>query len=132
VQRFLQQELDKARRYEFPVSFVRIALDNVEAIREAGGESSFFDALRMIAGIAGQCIRTVDVAARSDEATLLLVLPHTPAEGCAVVVNRLRERLEGISPLPGVPLQVTFAHATFAGATLPSPERVLFGEFFHA
>lgn len=132
VQRFLKQELDKARRYGFPVSCVRVALDNVEAIRKAGGETSFFDALRMIAGIASQCIRTVDVAARSDEATLLLVLPHTPAEGCAVVVNRLRERLEGISPLPGVPLQVTFAHATFAGATLPSPERVLFGEFFHA
>jgi GGDEF domain-containing protein len=111
---------------------VRIALGNAEAIREIGGEAAFSDALRMIAGIIGQCIRTVDVASRSDETTLLLVLPHTPSEGCMVVVNRLRERLEGISPLPGVPLQVTFAHATCSGVTLPSPEQVLLGEFFHA
>lgn len=47
-----------------------------------------------VAELVTSAIRDSDVAARLDDATVALVLEFTPSDGCAVVVDRMRDRVQ--------------------------------------
>ncbi|NLV55142.1 MAG: diguanylate cyclase [Acidimicrobiales bacterium] len=51
-----------------------------------------------VAGLVTRAIRDSDVAARLDDGTIALVLEFTPSEGCAVVVDRMRRRVQEDAP----------------------------------
>jgi GGDEF domain-containing protein len=51
-----------------------------------------------MAGIVTASIRDSDIAARLDDGSYAIVLEFTPAEGCLVVVGRLRDHLHQTAP----------------------------------
>ncbi|MGQ0570654.1 MAG: diguanylate cyclase domain-containing protein [Armatimonadota bacterium] len=84
--------INLARRYtDTPFSLVGIKLNNVlDLIERIGGNR----VMLMIDGLAErlkELIRTTDVATRTGDQYLWLLLPHTPAEGCKIVLQRILE-----------------------------------------
>lgn len=53
---------------------------------------------RDMAAIVIGAVRDSDMAARMDDGAVAIVLEFTPSEGCLVVVNRLRERVQELTP----------------------------------
>ncbi len=47
-----------------------------------------------VAAVVTAAIRDSDMAARLDDGTVALVLEFTPSEGCLIVVDRLRSRIQ--------------------------------------
>lgn len=76
----LQEEADKAFRYDFPVSIAIFDIEDVEKIGESEGEVSIEDILAEVAMLMRSNSRTYDVLARYDDTIFAALLPHTPVE----------------------------------------------------
>ena len=74
----LQEEVEKAHRYDYPVSCVVFDVDEVHALDEELGPVSMDDLLVEIAMTFRNYSRTYDVLARYDGAVFAAVLPHSP------------------------------------------------------
>ncbi len=76
----LQEEVEKAHRYDFPVSCVVFDLDEVKALDDDLGPVSLDDLLAEVAMALRNHTRTFDILARYDSTTFAAILPHTPLE----------------------------------------------------
>ena len=81
----LPSRVATARRTLRQLGLILVAIDDGPAPRE-------------VADLVLGAIRDSDVAARLDDGTVALVLEFTPAEGCVVVVERLRARVAEVTP----------------------------------
>ena len=76
----LQEEVDKAHRYDYPVSCVVVDVDEIEACDEEAGTVSIDDLLAEVALTLRTYTRTHDVVARYDGTLFATLLPHAPIE----------------------------------------------------
>lgn len=76
----LQEEVEKAHRYNYPVSCLVFDLDEVDALDEELGPAPLDDLLAEIAMSLRNYSRTFDIIARYDGTLFAAVLPHTPLE----------------------------------------------------
>jgi diguanylate cyclase (GGDEF)-like protein len=76
----LQEEVEKARRYDYPLSCVLFDLDQIEAVDDELGPASLDDLLIELAMALRSFSRSCDVLARYDGTVFAAVLPHTPIE----------------------------------------------------
>lgn len=76
----LQEEVEKAHRYDYPVSCVVFDIDQVRAMDEELGPASLDDLLVEIGMTIRDMSRTYDVLARYDGTQFSVVLPHTPLD----------------------------------------------------
>ena len=74
----LQEEVQKAHRYDYPVSCVMINIDEVLALDNECGPVSDDDLLAEIALALRSYTRAHDVLARFDDRLFTALLPHTP------------------------------------------------------
>ncbi|MFO7974891.1 MAG: diguanylate cyclase [Candidatus Hydrogenedentota bacterium] len=72
----LQEEVEKAHRYNFPVSCVVFDVDEVEALDDELGAVSLDDLLVELAMAMRNYSRTFDILARYDGSMFAAVLPH--------------------------------------------------------
>jgi diguanylate cyclase (GGDEF)-like protein len=88
------EEVERAKRYQYPLSFAMIDLDNFKSYNDTFGHQAGDEVLRATA----QCIRTslrnFDVAARYGGEEFILVLPETETTAAAALAERLRGRVE--------------------------------------
>jgi len=73
----LQEEVEKAHRYDYPVSCVIFDVDDIQAINEDTGTAETDDLLLEIAMAFRSFSRGYDVLARYDGSMFAVVLPHT-------------------------------------------------------
>lgn len=80
-----------------------------------------------MAGLVTASVRDSDIAARLDDGTYAIVLEFTPAEGCLVVVGRLRDHVHQSTPGAHVRAGVTGypAHALTADELLSTAREAL-------
>jgi diguanylate cyclase (GGDEF)-like protein/putative nucleotidyltransferase with HDIG domain len=84
----LENEVDRARRYELPVSVAVVAIDG---LTEDGP-------LKELGALVRKLVRTADTAARIAPDAIGLVLPHTDADGGLVFCERSRRAIaEGLA-----------------------------------
>ena len=76
----LDEEVEEAHRYDYPVSCVVFDLDEVCALDEELGPASLDDLLAELAMSMRNYSRTYDVLARYDGTVFVTVLPHAPLE----------------------------------------------------
>lgn len=76
----LQEEVDKAHRYDFPVSCVVFDIDEVSAVDDEVGPVSMDDLLAEIAIALRSHSRAYDVIARYDNTVFAALLPHSPLD----------------------------------------------------
>ena len=91
IMRMLDEEIARARRQQAPCSIALIDLDWFKRINDAYGHPTGDEVLRTFAITTFANIRTIDRFGRYGGEEFLLVLPDTPTEGAAQILERLRQ-----------------------------------------
>ena len=86
----LEREIERAQRYQRPLSLVMLDLDHFKAVNDTYGHAAGDSVLRAAAAALNRVSRDTDLPARIGGEELALVLPETHVEGAAQVAERLR------------------------------------------
>jgi two-component system, cell cycle response regulator len=87
----LPRELERCRRYAYPLSVLMCDIDHFKQINDARGHAAGDDVLQQFAARAQKSIRTnSDWVSRYGGEEFLIVLPETPYEGAMAVAEKIR------------------------------------------
>lgn len=86
----LDAELDRAKRYDRPLSLVCIDLDNFKQVNDQLGHLEGDNALRFTALAIRRSLRKTDIAFRYGGDEFMLVLPESKHDESEVIGNRLK------------------------------------------
>jgi diguanylate cyclase (GGDEF)-like protein len=89
----LQEEVEKAHRYDYPVSCVVFDVDEVRGLDEELGPVSLDDLLIEIAMTLRNHSRTYDVLARYDGTLFAAVLPHSPKDDARQYASKIMDEI---------------------------------------
>ena len=128
INEFLMKEIEKSSRRGRKFSIVMCDLDNFKQINDIHGHLAGDIVLKSVADIIISSIRICDVAGRYGGDEFVIILPETPGEGAAVVMDKLRQQIGSavILSSSGAPIGIT---ASFGIAVFPdngtSPDDLL-------
>jgi len=108
----LQEEVEKAHRYNFPVSCVVFDVDEVEALDDELGSVSLDDLLVELAMAMRNHSRTFDIVSRYDGSMFAAVLPHADLDQAIRYAHKILDEVE---------------NTTFADPCFPSKTRLSAG-----
>ncbi len=92
----LPRELERCRRYAYPLSVLMCDIDHFKQINDARGHAAGDDVLQQFAARAQKSIRTnSDWVSRYGGEEFLIVLPETAHEGALFVAEKIRMLIAG-------------------------------------
>jgi len=109
----LEEELDRARRYDDSVSLLFVDCDEFKQFNDAYGHKLGDVALARIARSLESCSRRVDLAARYGGEEFVLVLVGTDGAGARIVAERIRTEVKTAGLAGGQPLTVSIGVASY-------------------
>lgn len=86
----LLEELDRAQRYERPLSLMVLDCDNFKKINDTFGHLEGDKVLLSLAGVISHCLRRTDSAYRYGGEEFVVLLPETTGLAARVLADRLR------------------------------------------
>lgn len=90
----LVMEMERARRYGFPLSVVLLDVDHFKGYNDSYGHPAGDAVLRTVAACLQASIREADQVARYGGEEFALILPHTQADAAFLVAERCRRAIE--------------------------------------
>ncbi|HEV2854418.1 MAG TPA: diguanylate cyclase [Thermoanaerobaculia bacterium] len=93
----LTEELERARRYRYPLSVVLCDFDHFKEVNDTHGHLAGDAVLREGAAVLRRCLRTTDLLGRYGGEEFLAVLPQVDLAGARMAAERLRQGLENHS-----------------------------------
>ena len=90
----LEDELERAARYQRPCSIVLVDLDHFKRVNDTYGHAAGDAVLREVADVLTSNVRGVDLVGRYGGEEFMIVMPETDADAAAVSAEKLR-RLVG-------------------------------------
>jgi diguanylate cyclase (GGDEF)-like protein len=93
LQRRLQEEFERARRHDQPLSILLLDIDHFKRINDERGHAVDL-ALRHFGTLCLNAVRAVDVVARYGGEELLVIAPQTAAPQAMLLAERLRLQVE--------------------------------------
>lgn len=120
----LEHEIQRAYRYQHPLSLILCDLDHFKLVNDTYGHHSGDEVLkRCVLNITQSIRHHIDWVARYGGEEFVIALPETDAPGCSVVAERMRERI-AFSP-DGAEGSILKISASFGTVTLlPTPQAV--------
>ena len=115
----LQEETDKAQRYNYPLSCLMIEIDEVTALDEPMEAMCLEDLLVEVAMAMRASSRNYDILARYDGATFTAVLPHITREEALAYARKIEEEIRSATmndPLCPMVAKLNYGLATSQGA----------------
>lgn len=98
----LTEELERARRYRYPLSIVLCDFDHFKEINDTHGHLTGDAVLREGAAVLRRCLRGTDLLGRYGGEEFLAVMPQVDLDAARSAAERLRQGLESHSVrLPG-------------------------------
>lgn len=94
LQSALDNEIERAKRFDKKVSLLMIDADNFKDFNDSEGHVAGDVALQELAAVIARSVREVDTAARYGGEEFAVVLPETDATGAFVVAEKIRENVE--------------------------------------
>ncbi len=104
LERALQLECERARRFHQPFTVIAMDVDNFKQINDRYGHNAGDQTLINIVALVRRHIREIDLLARWGGDEFMLVLPNTRLPDARMVAEKLRQRLsharvKGIEPV---------------------------------
>lgn len=130
----LQEEVEKAHRYDFPVSCVVFDVDETEPMEEDVGQASIDDILAEVAITVRHYSRTFDVVARFDGTILVALLPHVTMDNAVCYAKKILDEVENtifVDPCFPTKAQLSIGVVTSQNGSAKGAEFVL-GEAMRA
>jgi diguanylate cyclase (GGDEF)-like protein len=116
---YLDEELERSRRYGAQMSIIFLDLDDLKAVNNAYGHLSGSRTLQEVAKRILGAVRTIDKVVRFGGDEFCIILPQTDQDQALLVANRVRRAMSA-APYelqPGVEISIS---ASFGVATYPS------------
>jgi GGDEF domain-containing protein/AmiR/NasT family two-component response regulator len=100
LKRLLLVEVKRSRRYGFPISLALLSVDRwEEVVKDLAGPRERTALLAELLGVVSGTLRDIDIAVPFSEERLLVLMPHTKADGGLKVAARacalVRDRTKG-------------------------------------
>jgi diguanylate cyclase (GGDEF)-like protein len=89
----LAEELSRSKRYNYPLSFMMIDIDDFKLYNDLNGHQAGDRALEMTAQSLRSALRKVDVASRYGGEEFSILLPQTSLEEAGTIADRIRRAL---------------------------------------
>jgi two-component system, cell cycle response regulator len=130
----LDEEVEKAHRYNYPVSCVVFDIDELQALDEELGPVSMDDLLVELAMALRNHTRNSDIVARYDGTVFAALLPHSPVERALSYASKILEEVDATTfSDPSFPTmaRLSIGIATCQNGSANGAEAVL-GEAMHS
>jgi diguanylate cyclase (GGDEF)-like protein len=95
----LAEEVNRSKRYEQPLSFLMIDIDDFKVYNDLNGHQAGDLALQITAQELKGTLRSADVASRYGGEEFCVLLPQTSLQEAGVIAERMREKIEK-APIP--------------------------------
>jgi len=89
----LSEELNRSKRYDYPMSFLMIDIDDFKAYNDKNGHQAGDVALQITAHCLKGALRAEDVASRYGGEEFCILLPQTGMVEAGVIADRIRQRV---------------------------------------
>jgi diguanylate cyclase (GGDEF)-like protein len=89
----LTEELSRSKRYNYPLSFMMIDIDDFKLYNDLNGHQAGDRALEITAQCLRAALRKVDVASRYGGEEFSILLPQTSLEEAGVIADRIRRKI---------------------------------------
>ncbi len=89
----LTEELNRSKRYDYPMSFLMIDIDDFKAYNDNNGHQAGDLALQITAHCLKAALRSADVASRYGGEEFCILLPQTSMVEAGVIADRIRQRV---------------------------------------
>lgn len=89
----LSEELNRSKRYEFPMSFMMIDIDDFKLYNDRNGHQAGDRALEITAQCLRSTLRKADVASRYGGEEFTILLPQTTLKEAGAIADRLRRQI---------------------------------------
>lgn len=125
----LTEELSRSKRYDYPLSFMMIDIDDFKLYNDRNGHQAGDRALEITAQCLRAALRKIDVASRYGGEEFSILLPQTALQEAGVLADRIRRKILS-APFPhgrSQPLgavTVSIGLSTFS-ASLDSAEAIV-------
>ncbi len=86
------QEIDRANRYQRPLSFMILDLDHFKGVNDTYGHVTGDKVLSIFAMLLENTLRVIDVPGRLGGEEFCVLLPETYISGAAIIAERILER----------------------------------------
>ena len=103
----LTTEMDKARRYGFPLSLMMVDFDKLKALNQSHGYETGDQALRTSAALIKGMVRNLDMVCRYGGDEFGILLPNTPAKGAKILAQRILQVFRNHIEINGTPFHLT-------------------------
>lgn len=90
----LEEEFERAVRYELPLSLIMIDIDDFKRINDTYGHRVGDNVLKDMAGMIKMACRKTDIVARYGGEEFAVILPHTAVKGATDEAERIRRIIE--------------------------------------
>lgn len=127
-----KQEMERARRYNRPLSCIILDIDHFKTVNDTFGHLSGDQVLMDIGRILKKNCRQSDLAGRYGGEELIILLPETDLDGARIIADRIREMIEHHKTVDGrgetIQVTVSLGVASITGpeiARLDKYERVI-------
>ena len=94
LEKRLIEEIERSKRYRFPMSLMMLDVDDFKSYNDTFGHPAGDTALKIVATILQDILRGADVAARYGGEEFAILLPQTTSTEAAAIAERLRQRIE--------------------------------------
>ncbi|HVS20961.1 MAG TPA: diguanylate cyclase [Pyrinomonadaceae bacterium] len=89
----LAEELSRSKRYNYPLSFMMIDIDDFKVYNDRNGHQGGDRALEITAQCLRAALRKVDVASRYGGEEFAILLPQTTLQEAGVIADRVRRKI---------------------------------------
>ena len=97
VEKSLQIEFERSKRYNSPLSLILLDVDHFKDVNDTYGHQKGDEILIAFAALLKKACRTNDIAARYGGEEFLMILPQSNAQGAFKIAERVREEMMKIS-----------------------------------
>lgn len=93
LQERMNEEVNRSKRYDYPMSFLMIDIDDFKNYNDLNGHQAGDQALQITAHCLKVALRSADVACRYGGEEFGILLPQTPLNEASAIAERMRQRV---------------------------------------